>query len=124
MLAENNVRLITFPPHSSHIFQPQDLVTFGVAKKEMKYATSKFEPGSQADIISRAIKSIEKATISENNRSAFECAGLEINTSISPHRAIVNENALRQKITKYCFSGDEPQKASTNYGFMNKDKFV
>jgi hypothetical protein len=34
LLADNNIRLVTFPPHTSHLFQPLDLITFAAFKRE------------------------------------------------------------------------------------------
>jgi hypothetical protein len=34
LLADNNIRLITCPPHTSHLFQPLDLVTFAAFKRK------------------------------------------------------------------------------------------
>ena len=122
-LAENNIRLITIPPHSSHIFQPLDLVTFGVFKKEMLRATSKYESGSILDRIARALKSIEKATISENNRSSFEIAGLNIDFSTNPERVIINEDFIREKMEKYGFIDNPNYEYQGQFGFVNKDHF-
>ena len=122
-LAQNNVRLITIPPHSSHVFQPLDLVTFGIFKKEMLRVTSKYEPGTMVDRIAKALKSIEKATISENNRSSFENAGFNIDFSTNPERAIINENFLRVKMEKYGFVDDPNYEGPGDFGFVNKDKF-
>ena len=122
-LAQNNVRLITIPPHSSHVFQPLDLVTFGIFKKEMLRVTSKYEPGTMVDRIAKALKSIEKATISENNRSSFEIAGFNIDFSTNPERAIINENFLREKMEKYGFVDDPNYEGPGDFGFVNKDKF-
>jgi hypothetical protein len=36
LLADNNIRLVTFPPHTSHLFQPLGLVTFAAFKHEKR----------------------------------------------------------------------------------------
>jgi hypothetical protein len=34
--ASHNIKLLTFPPHTSNMFQPLDLVTFGILKREIQ----------------------------------------------------------------------------------------
>jgi hypothetical protein len=36
MLARENIRLITYPPHTSHLFQPLGLMTFAAFKREKR----------------------------------------------------------------------------------------
>lgn len=122
-LAKNNIRLIPIPPYSSHIFQPLDLITFGVFKKEILIATIKYEPGSILDRIARALKSIEKAMISENNHSSFEIAGFNIDFSVNLERVIINENYIREKMGKYRFIDNPNYEYQGQFGFVNKSKF-
>ena len=42
-LAMKKVRIVTFPLHSSHLFQPLDLVIFGAYKYYLKIVTTKYE---------------------------------------------------------------------------------
>lgn len=119
-LTQNNVRLITIPPHSSHLFQPLDLVTFGVFKNEIRSTTSKYENGTQLDRIARVLSAIERATTSENNRNAFYRAGLEIDTSTDPHIVIINENKLKQRIAENCLVDSPTPPKSKPFGYINK----
>jgi hypothetical protein len=36
LLADDNIRLVTFPPHTSHLFQPLDPLTFAAFKREKR----------------------------------------------------------------------------------------
>jgi hypothetical protein len=36
LLTDINIRLVTFPPHTSHLFQPLDLITFVAFKREKR----------------------------------------------------------------------------------------
>ena len=123
LLSQNNIRLITLPPHSSHLFQPLDLVIFGVFKSEMKFVRSKYKPGTQLDRISRLLKAIERATISENNRSSFGCGGLEINTDLSPHIVVVNEQTLLKIIDNKRLIDNPNLRSYRKFGFINKNDF-
>ena len=89
----------------------------------MLRATSKYESGSILDRIARALKSIEKATISENNRSSFEIAGLNIDFSTNPERVIINEDFIREKMEKYGFIDNPNYEYQGQFGFVNKDHF-
>ncbi|KAH0791212.1 putative transposase [Histomonas meleagridis] len=119
-LTQNNVRLVTIPPHSSHLFQPLDLVTFGVYKNEIRSTTSKYENGTQLDRIARVLSAIERATTSENNRNAFYRAGLEIDTSNDPHTVVIYENKLKQKIEENCLIDSPISPSTKTFGFINK----
>jgi hypothetical protein len=72
MLARKNIRLITFPPHTSHLFQPLDLVTFAAFKREKREIHVTHPEGSQAWQIANLIKALTHATDSSNNRAAFK----------------------------------------------------
>ena len=122
-LARKNIRFVTFPPHSSHLFQPLDLVTFGVFKNHLRSVTSRYEKGSQLDRISRLLKAIEMATISENNRHAFARAGLEINALTKPNTVIFRQDVLLKRIDEAKLESNPIKTASTRFGFMNKEFF-
>jgi hypothetical protein len=47
LLADNNIRLATFQPHTSHLFQPLDLVPFAGFKREKSEVHVKIPVGSQ-----------------------------------------------------------------------------
>ncbi|KAH0790479.1 hypothetical protein GPJ56_005598 [Histomonas meleagridis] len=116
-LTQNNVRLVTIPPHFSHLFQPLDLVTFGVFKNEIRSTTLKYENGIQLD---RVISAIERATTSENNRNAFYRAGLEIDTSNDPHTVVINENKHKQRIEENFLIDSPVSPRAKTFGYINK----
>ena len=45
ILAMENIRMITFPPHKTNLFQPLDLFTFYVFKLEKSNTRSKYKKG-------------------------------------------------------------------------------
>ena len=71
-LANHNIRLITFPPHTTNLFQPLDLVTFSSFKLEKAMVNSKYKKRSQSDMFYRNLVAMEKATTSSKcNISSF-----------------------------------------------------
>jgi hypothetical protein len=82
MLARENIRLITFPPHTSHLFQPLDLGIFAAFKREKRKIHVTHPEGPQAWQIAKLMKALEHATDSSNNRAAFKRAGLRINPQV------------------------------------------
>jgi hypothetical protein len=69
MLARENIRFITFPPHTSHLFQSLDLVTFPAFKREKREIRVTHPEGSQAWQIAKLMKALEHATDSSNDRA-------------------------------------------------------
>jgi hypothetical protein len=108
LLAQNNVRLITFPPHTSHLFQPLDLVTFGVFKREHGDLMAKLPKGSQVWQITKLMKALERATDSSTNRAAFRRAGLVLNPAVFPPVAMVRDGDLRTRIAESQLPEAEP----------------
>ena len=122
-LALENIRVITFPPHTTNLFQPLDLVTFHVYKQEKSNMRSKYKKGSQIDLFYRNLVSMEKATHSSNNRNAFYCAGLSIQTSVIPHVASIRVEYLNEVIDESNLSNDERINNMIEFGWVNKKYF-
>jgi hypothetical protein len=72
ILARENIRFITFPSHTSHLFQPLDLVVFAAFKPEKREIRVNRPQGSQAWQLTKLMKAMEHATDSSNNRAAFK----------------------------------------------------
>jgi hypothetical protein len=58
MLARENIRLIIFPPHTSHLFQPFDLVTSAAFTREKREIHVNDPERSQAWQIAKRMKGI------------------------------------------------------------------
>ena len=122
-LAMKKVRIVTFPLHSSHLFQPLDLVIFGAYKYYLKIVTTQYERGSQLDRIVRVLKSIEMATISENNRNSFLRAGLGINAQTKPRTAFILKQKLLERIEALNLAPNPERISLTKFEFINKQYF-
>jgi hypothetical protein len=72
MLARENIRLITFPPHTSHLFRPLDLVTLAAFKREKREIDITHPEESQVWQIAKFMKALERATDSSNNHAVFK----------------------------------------------------
>jgi hypothetical protein len=94
LLADNNIRLVTFPPHTSHLFQPLDLVTFAAFKRERREVHVGRPVGSQVWEITKLMRALERATDSTTNRAAFRRAGLAVNLRNFPPVASVDSRKL------------------------------
>ena len=123
-LANNNIRLITFPPHTTNLFQPLDLVTFGIFKQEKSQVRSKYKKGSQIDIINKNLIAMERATTSSNNRSAFYRSGLMIQASIIPNVACIREQYLNDIVDHSQLNDYENENCKVTFGWVNKEYFT
>ena len=124
VLANNNIRLITFPPHTTNLFQPLDLVTFGIFKQEKSQVRSKYKKGSQIDIINKNLIAMERATTSSNNRSAFYRSGLMIQASIIPNVACIREQYLNDIVDHSQLNDYENENCKVTFGWVNKEYFT
>lgn len=129
LLADNNIILFTWPPHSSHLFQPLDLVIFSLVKRTKSTCRTKFNKGTQADYITKLIMAFESASTSINIRSAFRRAGMALNVEEKPYKIDINKDILldSQKIFHYLIEDStksEVKRATTSFGFINKEFFI
>ena len=128
----HNIKLITYPPHTSHLLQPLDLLLFGLAKmKQHSFTIYEGYP----DIVQRVsdiINSIQRAGISNNIRSSFRRAGIEQNTEEYPPTIRINQELISQRMQGQLLqkdivvrqNQDNPVKRrKQKYGFINSLHF-
>jgi hypothetical protein len=92
--AERRIRLIRFPPHTSHLFQPSDLATFAGFKREKEEIYVIRLAGSQVWEITKLIKALEYVTHCTNNRAPFRDAGLTVNPRMFPLVVLMDSTKL------------------------------
>jgi hypothetical protein len=63
-MAWNGVLVITYPPHTSYIFQASDLVLFGILKRPKKYQRRDDTLGRGVDHVLRLFRAFEQAIAS------------------------------------------------------------
>jgi hypothetical protein len=75
LLSEHHVKLITFPAHSSGIFQMLDLVFFGAVKHGKKRVAKDRRLPPMADHARRMYRAFEYAAVGHTIRGSFQHAG-------------------------------------------------
>lgn len=77
ILADNLILVISYPSHTSHIFQVLDLLLFGVLKVHKKSIQKNDEISPKIDHLYRIFHAYELSTCSTTIRSSFSRAGFE-----------------------------------------------
>ena len=80
-LRSHHLTILYLVPHSSHLTQPLDLVTFSLQKLFSIKKSVRVKLSPQSDQIRSIIKGIQEASTSENIIAAFESAGIFHNYS-------------------------------------------
>ena len=75
--AEQGVVVVTYPPHTSHIFQVLDVLLFGRLKSAKKYLPRNDGAPLQIDHLVRIFKAYEMVTTSSTIRASWVKAGFE-----------------------------------------------
>ena len=70
-LAQHIVLVITYPSHTSHIFQVVDLILFDVLKVHKKYFKKNDQIPPKIDHLYRIFQAYEQSTYSTSVRSTF-----------------------------------------------------
>jgi hypothetical protein len=81
-LRHHNVKVITFPPDTTQIFQTPDLCLFGVFKRKMKYKFPLATDSLTVNFIRKAFHALKQTFVPWNVRSAFKLLELEFNINI------------------------------------------
>jgi hypothetical protein len=96
-LALDRVLVITYPPHSSQIFQVLDVLLFGRLKAAKKYFIRDAAVSPQLDHVMRAFRPHEQATTSSTVRESWEKAGLRF-TQRAEH---ITDRSMRRKSAEF-----------------------
>lgn len=83
-LGENNVIVLTFPAHTTNIFQALDLSLFGTFKKAKNTIDDNFSEDEVNNSIIKSIQTYEQTATSFNIRGSFRRAGIVQNIKTSP----------------------------------------
>jgi hypothetical protein len=94
-LANHRVKVITFPPHTSHIFQSLDVSLFGNFKRRMNDRLPLETDETTAGFIRRIFHMMKQTLVETNVRSAFRLAGLRYDIDRNPYVLLFDENVLR-----------------------------
>jgi hypothetical protein len=96
ILADNHVKVITFPPHTTNIFQCLDLSLFSVLKKKMKSRLPLERIDSASTFIKRIVHNMKQALVPDNVRRAFVHIGMRYRTDVDPYLLIFDGSVLRE----------------------------
>jgi hypothetical protein len=96
MLAVHQVKVITVPPPTTHIFQRLDLRLFGNFRKKMTYKLPLGSDEHTAGFIKRVFHLIKQTLVEDNVRSAFMQLGLQYNNETTPYLLHIDEGVLRE----------------------------
>lgn len=130
-LAEFKIKLITIVPHSSHLTQPLDLVTFRCFKNTINNNILGKKGITQTQQIRLILDALETSTITHNNQSAFARAGIDIVPIDERYYIQVNNEKIQEIISNLeqqnAFDRNEEAElvyqevSNTHYGFINKE---
>jgi hypothetical protein len=95
LLGENNILAITFPAHTTILFQALDHVFFGVLKRLKASAVGEFDDYSVNAHITELIQACEQIAVSSTIQKSFQKAGLEHDITTQPFKLQVIEESLR-----------------------------
>jgi hypothetical protein len=95
-LGENNIIAITFPAHTTNLFQALDLVFFGVLKRLKATAQGEFDDDSVNAQLTKLIQAYEQTATSSTIRGSFRKAGLCLDVTAQPFRIRVEEQTVRE----------------------------
>jgi hypothetical protein len=94
--AEARVRVITFAPHTTQIFQILDMTLFGVLKRRLGYKLPFGDEKVTGKFIMKAYLDFKQTIVESNIWVAFRAIGFEFDTEVEPYRLLFNEEKLRQ----------------------------
>jgi hypothetical protein len=94
-LAYHGVIVLTYPPHTSHIFQALHMLLFGVLKRVKKHQRRDDELPEQVDDVLRLFRAYEQATTSTTVRASWMRTRFQYEERADTRYLTVNEAAIR-----------------------------
>jgi hypothetical protein len=94
-LAEHGVLLLTYPPHTSHIFQVPDRLLFGCLKSAKERLSRDLSLGRELDHAPRIFRGYESSTTSLTVGGSWEKTGFEFERRDGTWYLVVNEGKIR-----------------------------
>jgi hypothetical protein len=96
VLTNTRVRVITFAPHTTHVFQMLDVMLFGPVKKHaIGLEVLNEEPGTVA-LIFKLYHDFKQATVQVNTWGAFSAIGLTHDITQDPYGLLFDGAMFRQ----------------------------
>ena len=130
LLANHNILVITYPPHTSHIFQVLDRLLFGVLKTKKRYIPKNSDIPSKNDHLYRVFRAYEMSTCSTTIRSSFQHTGFDYYSVndvnyIKQNRQRIEKFDEFKEIFDLNYSVDDlsGRRKSQKWGWINKHFF-
>jgi hypothetical protein len=95
VLRDVRVRVISWPPHTTQIFQELDVSLFGVLKRKGQYKLPIEDDQGTAAFRLKTYRAFKQTMIEANIWGAFHELGFEFDTSVEPYRLLFHEEILR-----------------------------
>jgi len=93
---EENISIVTYPPHTSHLFQPLDLLIFALFNRK-KYVSEWYKSFNNTILrIAQMMNQIRLVCTPDNVKSSFWRVGIFIDYWITPHRIEINHDVTRK----------------------------
>jgi hypothetical protein len=96
LLSVNGIIGFTFPPHTTNLLQPLDLVLFGLFKRAKLLQEPELPRSSLEGQILLLQESYEKVCVKRNVRASFRKAGITLNCSQQPYTVRFDEDLVAQ----------------------------
>jgi hypothetical protein len=93
LLREERVRVITWPPHTTQIFQELDTSLFGVFKRKGQYKLP-FDDQPTATFLLNVYRTFKQTMVKANMGGAFQQAGFVFEVGAEPYRLRFDEDKL------------------------------
>jgi hypothetical protein len=129
MLREDDVKVITFPPHTTQVFQALDLSLFGVLKRKLNYNLPLGNDDQVLGFIQKVFHSLKQTFVLDNVRGAFKMLGFEFNSAKLPYTLLFREEKLRgsrrfREIWEADYPLDQLSKRcrEARYGWIKQDE--
>jgi hypothetical protein len=123
------VKVVTFPPNTTNIFQCLDLSLFDVLKKKMNYRLPLGSDDSVVGFIRRIFHNLKQTLTQDIVRSAFVIIGVEYNIDAEP--LIFDKSVLRQNSgllaiwqRDYLLEQLSPRTQRAGFGWINQDQCI
>jgi hypothetical protein len=85
LLGENHIKIVTFAPHSTNVFQALDLSFFGVFKTKKKFQMDQDDNKTFAATIHELVRQFDSVATPKNIRGSFVRAGFSYGTETIPY---------------------------------------
>jgi hypothetical protein len=129
MLREHDVKVITFPPHTTQVYQALDLSLFCVLKRKLQYKLPRGNGDRVVAFIQKAFHSLKHTFVPNNVRNVFKMLGLQFNIAKSPYTLLLRGEKLRgsqgfRGISEADYPLDQLSKRrrEARYGWINQDE--